>query len=106
MAKANEVPVVPGSDGLIEDDSKAIEVARGIGFPVLIKATAGGGGKGMRVAENEDELQNALQQARNEAQAAFGNGGVLPGTIRRFPPPRRSPSHRRHARKRAPPFRT
>ena len=76
MAKANDVPVVPGSDGLIEDDSKAIEVARGIGFPVLIKATAGGGGKGMRVAENEAELQTALQQARNEAQAAFGNGGV------------------------------
>ena len=76
MAKANDVPVVPGSDGLIEDDSKAIDVAREIGFPVLIKATAGGGGKGMRVAENENELQTALQQARTEAKAAFGNGGV------------------------------
>lgn len=76
MAIANEVPVVPGSDGLIEDDAAAIETAKEIGFPVLIKATAGGGGKGMRVAETADELENALSQARNEAQAAFGNGGV------------------------------
>ncbi len=76
MAIANDVPVVPGSDGLIEDDSKAVEIARSIGFPVLIKATAGGGGKGMRVAEDEADLQTALQQARTEAQAAFGNGGV------------------------------
>ncbi|QDT60827.1 Biotin carboxylase [Stieleria bergensis] len=76
MAIANEVPVVPGSDGLIEDDAAAIETAKEIGFPVLIKATAGGGGKGMRVAETADDLENALSQARNEAQAAFGNGGV------------------------------
>lgn len=76
MAIANEVPVVPGSAGLIEDDAAAIETAKEIGFPVLIKATAGGGGKGMRVAETADELENALSQARNEAQAAFGNGGV------------------------------
>ena len=76
MAVANDVPVVPGSDGLIDENSNAMEIAKGIGFPVLIKATAGGGGKGMRVAETEAELQNALQQARNEAQAAFGNGGV------------------------------
>ena len=76
MAIANKVPVVPGSDGLIEDDSAAIATAKEIGFPVLIKATAGGGGKGMRVAEDADSLENALAQARNEAQAAFGNGGV------------------------------
>ncbi|QDT04413.1 Biotin carboxylase [Rubripirellula lacrimiformis] len=76
MAIANNVPVVPGSDGLIEDDSKAIETAKKIGFPVLIKATAGGGGKGMRVAENEESLLKAIDQARTEAQAAFGNGGV------------------------------
>ncbi len=76
MAIANEVPVVPGSDGLIEDDSTALDVARQIGFPVLIKATAGGGGKGMRVAEDEDALATALTQARTEAQAAFGNAGV------------------------------
>ncbi|MEO1616428.1 MAG: acetyl-CoA carboxylase biotin carboxylase subunit [Planctomycetota bacterium] len=76
MAIENKVPVVPGSEGLIEDDSAAIKTAKEIGFPVLIKATAGGGGKGMRVAEDADSLENALSQARNEAQAAFGNGGV------------------------------
>lgn len=76
IATANEVPVVPGSDGLIEDDRSAVEIAQQIGYPVLIKATAGGGGKGMRVAEDETVLQSALAAARNEAQAAFGNGGV------------------------------
>ncbi len=76
IATANQVPVVPGSDGLIDDFSRAADVAREIGFPVLIKATAGGGGKGMRVAEDESMLQNALQAARNEAVAAFGNGGL------------------------------
>jgi len=73
--KAN-VPVVPGSDGLIEDEGEAMQVADSIGYPVLIKATAGGGGKGMRVAESPQVLMAALQQARTEAQAAFGNGGV------------------------------
>ncbi len=76
MAVASDVPVVPGSDGLVESENTAIEVAREIGFPVLIKATAGGGGKGMRVAETEKDLVPALNQAQTEAQAAFGNGGV------------------------------
>jgi acetyl-CoA carboxylase biotin carboxylase subunit len=76
MAVANDVPVVPGSDGLVETQSAAIEAAREIGFPVLIKATAGGGGKGMRVAEDEAALPSAFSQARTEAEAAFGNGGV------------------------------
>lgn len=76
LAKRADVPVVPGSDGLLEDDAEAVRVASEIGFPVLIKATAGGGGKGMRVAANELVLKSALQQARNEAQAAFGNAGV------------------------------
>lgn len=76
MAVAQDVPVVPGSDGLISDFDRAAEVAREIGFPVLIKATAGGGGKGMRVAETEDVLVSQLEAARNEAIAAFGNGGV------------------------------
>ncbi len=76
MAIKAGVPVVPGSDGLIDSDEEAVRVAKQIGFPVLIKATAGGGGKGMRVAENETNLLTALQQARTEAQAAFGNGGV------------------------------
>lgn len=76
MAIEANVPVVPGSDGLVDTDESAIEIARSIGFPVLIKATAGGGGKGMRVATDEASLVSALSQARNEAQAAFGNAGV------------------------------
>ena len=76
LARDAEVPVVPGSDGLIEDDAEAVRIAHEIGFPVLIKATAGGGGKGMRVAANNLALKSALQQAKKEAEAAFGNGGV------------------------------
>ncbi|MCU0706672.1 MAG: acetyl-CoA carboxylase biotin carboxylase subunit [Pirellula sp.] len=76
MAIAAGVPVVPGSDGLIESGTDAIEAARKIGFPVLIKATAGGGGKGMRVAADEAALQTAVAQAQTEAKAAFGNPGV------------------------------
>src|SRR5438874_628198 len=76
MARKAKVPVVPGSPGLITDDDEAIKTAHEIGFPVLIKATAGGGGKGMRVAGNDLALKTALQQARTEAQAAFGNAGV------------------------------
>ena len=76
LARKAKVPVVPGSDGLIESDAQAIEVAHQIGFPVLIKATAGGGGKGMRVAANDLTLNSALQQAMTEAEAAFGNPGV------------------------------
>jgi acetyl-CoA carboxylase biotin carboxylase subunit len=76
MARKANVPVVPGSAGLITEDDEAVRVAREIGFPVLIKATAGGGGKGMRVAANDLALKAALQQARTEAQAAFGNAGV------------------------------
>jgi acetyl-CoA carboxylase biotin carboxylase subunit len=76
MARAANVPVVPGSGGLIEDEAEAVRVAREIGFPVLIKATAGGGGKGMRVAANELVLKSAITAAQTEAQAAFGNAGV------------------------------
>jgi acetyl-CoA carboxylase biotin carboxylase subunit len=76
MAIAAGVPVVPGSDGLIESEQAALEAARKIGFPVLIKATAGGGGKGMRVAMDEASLQSSVVQAQTEAKAAFGNGGV------------------------------
>jgi len=76
MARKAQVPVVPGSAGLLDDDDEALRTAHEIGFPVLIKATAGGGGKGMRVAGNDLALKTALQQARTEAQAAFGNAGV------------------------------
>ncbi len=76
IAREANVPVVPGSDGLLTDENDAVRVAHEIGFPVLIKATAGGGGKGMRVAANELVLKTAIQQAQTEAQAAFGNAGV------------------------------
>ncbi len=70
------VPTVPGTEGIIEDVDEAVSIARDIGFPVIVKATAGGGGKGMRVAHNEDELRKAIRQARTEAETAFGNPGV------------------------------
>lgn len=76
MALAAKVPVVPGSDGLLESEAEAQKVAREIGYPVLIKATAGGGGKGMRVATDDLALKSAYQQARTEAGAAFGNDAV------------------------------
>lgn len=76
LAREAKVPVVPGSDGLVEDENEALRLAHEIGFPVLIKATAGGGGKGMRVAGNDLVLKTALSQAQTEAQAAFGNGAV------------------------------
>lgn len=70
------VPVVPGSEGIVEDPDEALEIARDIGFPVMIKATAGGGGKGMRIAEDEGSFHRFLQAAQNEAQAAFGDSKV------------------------------
>jgi len=76
LAREAKVPVVPGSDGLIESEEEAVKFAREVGFPVLIKAVAGGGGRGMRVAANELVLKAALQQAKSEAEAAFGNGAV------------------------------
>jgi acetyl-CoA carboxylase, biotin carboxylase subunit len=70
------VPVTPGSEGLIEDEAAAIKEAEKITYPVLIKATAGGGGRGMRAAQNRDELLKAYRTARSEADAAFKNSGV------------------------------
>ena len=70
------VPVVPGSDGNVKDDMEARRIAEKVGYPVLIKATAGGGGKGIRVAKNGDELAEFIKTARAEAQAAFGNPEV------------------------------
>ncbi len=76
LAREANVPVVPGSDGVIENEKDALSFAHLVGFPVLIKAVAGGGGRGMRVASNDLALKSALQQARAEAEAAFGNGAV------------------------------
>jgi len=73
--KALGIPTVPGSDGEVSDEAAA-DIAAGIGYPVLIKATAGGGGRGMKVAKSESELSFALSQARSEAKAAFGNDTV------------------------------
>jgi acetyl-CoA carboxylase biotin carboxylase subunit len=74
--KAAGIPVVPGSDGAVEDFEEAKAAAKDIGFPVLIKAAAGGGGRGMRLAATEDDLDEALRSAQTEAEAAFGNGAV------------------------------
>lgn len=71
-----DVPVVPGSKGLISDVKEAEQTAKEIGYPVIIKPTAGGGGKGMRVVTEARELAKALATAQNEAQQAFGNSGV------------------------------
>jgi acetyl-CoA carboxylase biotin carboxylase subunit len=76
LAAEAGIPVVPGSAGGVEDPAEARRVAEGIGFPVLIKAAAGGGGKGMRVAQDADSFSRAFQLARNEALAAFGNAEV------------------------------
>jgi acetyl-CoA carboxylase biotin carboxylase subunit len=70
------VPTVPGSKGLVESEAEAVTLAHELGFPVLVKASAGGGGRGMRVALNDLALKTALQQAQAEAEAAFGNGDI------------------------------
>ncbi|MEZ5811409.1 MAG: acetyl-CoA carboxylase biotin carboxylase subunit [Rhizobiaceae bacterium] len=75
-AKRLGIPVVPGSDGAIDDETEARRVAAEIGYPVIIKAAAGGGGRGMKVARNEDDLAVALATARTEAGAAFGDDAV------------------------------
>jgi acetyl-CoA carboxylase biotin carboxylase subunit len=76
LAARADVPCVPGSDGPVEDEQSALEIAREIGFPVLIKAAAGGGGRGMRVAHNEPSLVTGFHSARAEAEAAFKNSTV------------------------------
>jgi len=76
IAMQNDVPVIPGSKSLVENDTEALKIARGIGFPVIIKASAGGGGRGMRVAHNDISLVNAFLAARAEAEVAFGDSSV------------------------------
>jgi acetyl-CoA carboxylase biotin carboxylase subunit len=75
-AKRAGMPVTPGSDGIVETEKDAIKVARKIGYPVMIKATAGGGGRGMRPAHNDGSLVQGFHAARAEAEKAFGNPGV------------------------------
>jgi acetyl-CoA carboxylase biotin carboxylase subunit len=75
-AKKAGMPVTPGSEGIVETEKDALRIARQIGYPVMIKATAGGGGRGMRPAHNDGSLVQGYHAARNEAEKAFGNSGV------------------------------
>jgi acetyl-CoA carboxylase biotin carboxylase subunit len=75
-AKRLGIPCVPGSEGGVSDEAEAKKVAKDIGYPVIIKAAAGGGGRGMKVARNENDLVHALQTAKTEAKAAFGDDAV------------------------------
>src|ERR1700691_1012812 len=74
--KKQGVPILPGSDGIIASADEAMEWARSVGFPVIVKASAGGGGRGMRVIRDEQELPNLFHAAQSEAAAAFGNGDL------------------------------
>ena len=74
--KKNGVPVVPGSDGVISDIDEGKKISAEVGYPVIIKASAGGGGKGMRIVWEENDFEKAYQTARTEAESAFGNGDV------------------------------
>ncbi|MFZ0368107.1 MAG: acetyl-CoA carboxylase biotin carboxylase subunit [Halobacillus sp.] len=70
------VPIVPGSEGIIKNEAEGLKIAEEIGYPVIIKATAGGGGKGIRVARDEDDLKTGIRMTQQEAETAFGNPGV------------------------------
>lgn len=76
VAKKCGAPTVPGSDGLIKSEKEGLAIAREIGYPVLVKASAGGGGRGIRQANNDEELKRALSEAAEEARVAFGNPDV------------------------------
>ena len=75
--KKYNIPMVPGIDQAVSDPQKAIKIAREIGFPILIKASAGGGGKGMRIVDKESDLESQMQRAISEATSAFGDGSVF-----------------------------
>lgn len=75
--KAYDIPLVPGTDQAIQSPQEAVKIAREVGYPLLIKASAGGGGKGMRVVSAEEELESQMNRAISEAQNAFGDGAVF-----------------------------
>jgi acetyl-CoA carboxylase biotin carboxylase subunit len=74
--RAANVPVIPGSDGVVNSPEEAKAIANNIGYPVMLKAAAGGGGKGMRIVQDEESIESLFNMARNEALAAFGNGDI------------------------------
>jgi acetyl-CoA carboxylase biotin carboxylase subunit len=76
LAKKADVPTPPGSEGIVDTEQEALTIAKRIGYPIMIKAVAGGGGRGMRVAHNDVSLVKGYHTARNEAEKAFGNSGV------------------------------
>jgi acetyl-CoA carboxylase biotin carboxylase subunit len=76
LAKKADVPTPPGSEGLVETEQEALSIAKRIGYPIMVKAVAGGGGRGMRVAHNDVSLVKGYHTARTEAEKAFGNSGV------------------------------
>ncbi len=86
MLKAG-VPVVPGTDDRITSDEQAVKVIKETGFPVMIKASAGGGGKGMRLVSREADIRSALRSARSEAKTAFGDDSVFIEKYIVIPPP-------------------
>ena len=75
--KDYDIPMVPGVDRAVTDPKEAVEIAKQIGFPILIKAAAGGGGKGMRVVEKEKDVEEQMKRAISEATSAFGDGSVF-----------------------------
>src|SRR5215475_12157567 len=77
LAKKCNVPLTPGSNGAITTEDEAMETAQRIGYPVIIKASAGGGGRGMRVAHNDISLRSSLKAAQSEAEAAFKDGTIF-----------------------------
>ena len=76
IAKASKCPIIPGSDGIVEDAKEGLEVAKKMGYPIFIKASAGGGGKGIRIANNPDEFVRQFSAARAEAEVSFGNPDI------------------------------
>src|SRR5690606_15021260 len=73
---AAKVPCIPGSDGLVEDIDEGLKIAEKIKYAIIIKATAGGGGKGMRIVRNPEDIEKSWNSARQEAKSAFGNDGL------------------------------
>ncbi len=101
-ARQAGVPVSPGSDGTVDSEAEARKIAKKIGYPVMIKAVAGGGGRGMRIATDEETLVNGYHSARLEAEKGFRKRGGVYREVYRQPAPHRVPSVRRRARSHRP----